>query len=180
MRHRGLRGNVTRGTRVMAGLRSRALGPGARSWLTSVAGPRFESAARTSIERRMWSAGRRLVPSPGRGDASQASHRMVSPAIHRGSRTPPRLPALRSPRGSRKFQFAVRRTRRRSKNTGDESWLRCLTTESWRRKRGHTFCRHTPRRRGIQRVLVSANVTRWIVRRGLSSSRALRGPVGGR
>src|SRR3569832_1508918 len=49
MRHRGLRGNVTRGTRVMAGLRSRALGPGARSWLTSVAGPRFESAARTSF-----------------------------------------------------------------------------------------------------------------------------------
>src|SRR3569833_3272000 len=68
----------------------------------------------------MWSAGRRLVPSPGRGDASQASHRMVSPAIHRGSRTPPRLPALRSPRGG-----AMRRrrgpARGRPKNTGDET-----------------------------------------------------------
>src|SRR6185312_2280740 len=66
-----------------------------------------------------WSAGRRLSPHKGeRGRLRKASHRVVSPAIHRGSRTPPRLPALRSPRGSRDLQFGLRRTRRRSKNTG--------------------------------------------------------------
>src|SRR6185312_17460178 len=32
--------NALRDPRAMAGLRSRALGPGARSWLTGVAGPR--------------------------------------------------------------------------------------------------------------------------------------------
>jgi hypothetical protein len=53
------------------------------------------------------SAGRRLVPRGARGRLRKASHRMVSPAIHRGSRTPPRLPALRSPRGSRELDFAT-------------------------------------------------------------------------
>ena len=41
-----------RGSRAVAGLRSRALRPGARSWLTGVAGPRAESAARTPKSRR--------------------------------------------------------------------------------------------------------------------------------
>src|SRR6185437_8957855 len=51
-------------------------------------------------ERRMWSAGRRLSSHEGRGRLRKASHRVTSPVTHRGPRTPPRLPALRSPRGS--------------------------------------------------------------------------------
>jgi len=52
-----VRADVAFHPRAMAGLRLRALGPGARSWLTGVAGPRSESAARTSrdtpqVERR--------------------------------------------------------------------------------------------------------------------------------
>ena len=88
--------------RAMAGLRSRAIGPGARSWLTGawlVHAP--ESAARHHEIRRMWSAGRRVPPIARRnGVIARRPARMVSPAIHRGFRRPPRLPALRSPRGS--------------------------------------------------------------------------------
>jgi hypothetical protein len=85
-----------------------------RGWST------FSKARPVSRRTPLWSAGRRLSPHKGdRGRLRKASHRMVSPAIHRGSRTPPRLPALRSPRGSRDLQFGLRRTRRRSKNAGD-------------------------------------------------------------
>ena len=66
-----------------------------RGWST------FSKARPGSRKTPPWSAGRRLAPHKGaRGRLRKASHRMVSPAIHRGSRTPPRLPALRSPRGS--------------------------------------------------------------------------------
>ena len=53
-----------------------------------------------SLERRKWSAGRRLSSSEGRGRLRKASHRAVSPTAHREPRKLPRLPALRSPRGS--------------------------------------------------------------------------------
>jgi hypothetical protein len=47
----------------MAGLRSQAIGPAARSWLTGVAGPRSRKRGPHLVaERRMWSAGRRLPP----------------------------------------------------------------------------------------------------------------------
>ena len=83
-----------------------------RGWST------FSKARPVSRRTPLWSAGRRLVPRGARGRLRKASHRMVSPAIHRGSRTPPRLPALRSPRGSEELELGRRRTRRRSKNTG--------------------------------------------------------------
>ena len=44
MRRRGLRSNALRSTRAMAGLRSQALGPAARSWLTGVASSTFSEA----------------------------------------------------------------------------------------------------------------------------------------
>ena len=122
--------------RAMAGLRSRAIGPGARSWLTGAWRVHaHESAARHLEIRRMWSAGRRLVPSPGRGDASQASHRMVSPAIHRGSRTPPRLPALRSPRWGRRIGI------RRCGVPGADQRTRAMARAcTWRVERAAPVC----------------------------------------
>ena len=59
----------TSNSRAMAGLRSRALGPGARSWLTGVAGPCSRKRGPHIARTPQWSAGRRLVPSPERGDA---------------------------------------------------------------------------------------------------------------
>ena len=96
MRRRGLRGNVPRNSRAMAGLRSQALRPAARSWLTGVPGPRSRKRGPSVAERRQWSAGRRLVPKGARGRLRTASHQAISPIAHRASRTPPRLPALRS------------------------------------------------------------------------------------
>ena len=44
MRRRGPEGDVPSRSRAMAGLRSRAIGPGARSWLTGVASSTFSKA----------------------------------------------------------------------------------------------------------------------------------------
>ena len=60
----------------MAGLRSRAIGPGARSWLTGVAGPRSRKRGPRIAERRKWSAGRRVPPlRKEERDARKTSHR---------------------------------------------------------------------------------------------------------
>ena len=84
-----------------------------RGWST------FSKARPVSRRTPLWSAGRRLVPRGARGRLRKASHRAASPAAHRRARTPPRLPALRSPRGSEELELAMRRTRRRSNNAGD-------------------------------------------------------------
>jgi hypothetical protein len=57
MRRRGPEANVAFGTRAMAGLRSRAIGPGARSWLTGVAGPRSRKRGPSVAERRRGAPG---------------------------------------------------------------------------------------------------------------------------
>src|SRR5690348_3209072 len=64
---------------------------------------------------------RREAPSSDRKEEGDAFARCLGRLRQplRGSRKPPRLPALRSPRGSRELHFGLRRTRRRSKNTGD-------------------------------------------------------------
>jgi hypothetical protein len=95
--------NVASHSRAMAGLRSRAIRPGARSWLTSVAGPRFESAARPVAERRSGAPeGASFLRE--RGDAfAQRPTGRASQAAHRGPRKPQRLSALRSPLGEPRF-----------------------------------------------------------------------------
>jgi hypothetical protein len=72
-----------------------------RGWST------FSKARPVSRRTPLWSAGRRLVPRGARGRLRKASHRAASPAAHRRARTPPRLPALRSPRGSEELDFAT-------------------------------------------------------------------------
>src|SRR6185503_8998294 len=57
MRRRGPEANVAFGTRAMAGLRSQALGPAARSWLTGVAGPRSRKRGPSVAERRCGAPG---------------------------------------------------------------------------------------------------------------------------
>ena len=98
-----------------------------RGWST------FSKARPVSRRTPPWSAGRRLSPHKGeRGRLRKASHRMVSPAIHRGSRTPPRLPALRPPRGSEELDFATAAYPAPIKEHGRcrAPYRRCLTIES--------------------------------------------------
>ncbi len=52
----------TPNSRAMAGLRSQALRPAARSWLTGVAGPRSRKRGPRSRRTPPWSAGRRVPP----------------------------------------------------------------------------------------------------------------------
>ena len=133
MRRRGLRGNVTRSSRAMAGLRSQALRPAARSWLTSVAGPRFESAARASQNAAAERRKARSYPIA----REERDHRKTSHL--QGPRKPQRLPALRSPRsGACEIDEQRGPARGRPKNTGDESCLR---------RRSRLFL-SSPRRRG--------------------------------
>src|SRR3569832_2537903 len=89
-------------SRAMAGLRSQALRPAARSWLTGVAGPRSRKRGphidRTPhVERREAPLffGREGTPSQSVPPDGFARHPSG------GFAKPPRLPALRSPRGAR-------------------------------------------------------------------------------
>ena len=82
-----------------------------------------------------WSAGRRLPPiarrkeTPSQGVSGGFASRSGS------DRKLPRLPALRSPRkGSEELDFGLRRTRRRSKNTGDGACQRSIAC-GWRAAR---------------------------------------------
>jgi hypothetical protein len=125
MRRRGPEANVASGTRAMAGLRSRAIGPGARSWLTGVAGPRSRKRGPRIAERRKWSAGRRVPPIATRnGTLARRPTGRVSQTAHRGPRKPQRLPALRSPRWE--TGIAIRNEGlpgADTKNTGDDARL---------------------------------------------------------
>jgi len=92
--------NALRDPRAMAGLRSRAIGPGARSWLTGVAGPRSRKRGPTSrrtpqVERRK---ARSSASQRRNGTLARRPTGRVSQTAHRGPRKPQRLPALRSPR----------------------------------------------------------------------------------
>jgi len=83
----------------MAGLRSQALRPAARSWLTGVAGPRSRKRGPRIAERRRGAPeGAFLRFATEERDARKTSHGRVSQTAHRGPRKPQRLPALRSPR----------------------------------------------------------------------------------
>jgi hypothetical protein len=92
--------NALRDPRAMAGFRSRAIGPGARSWLTGVAGPRSRKRGPTSrrtpqVERRK---ARSSASQRRNGAIARRPIGRVSQTAHRGPRKPQRLPALRSPR----------------------------------------------------------------------------------
>src|SRR6185437_15316663 len=89
----------TPNSRAMAGLRSQALRPAARSWLTGVAGPRSRKRGPRIAERRRGAPeGAFLRFATEERDARKTSHGCVSQTAHRGPRKPQRLPALRSPR----------------------------------------------------------------------------------
>ena len=106
--------------RAMAGLRSRAIGPGARSWLTGawlVHAP--ESAARHHEIRRMWSAGRRVPPIARRNGVIVRPPPGWSRRPSIGGFAHPRVCRRSAPLdGGEELDFGLRRTRRRSKNTG--------------------------------------------------------------
>ena len=139
-----------------------------RGWST------FSEARPVSREtRRTWSAGRRVPPIARRnGVIARRPARMVSPAIHRGFRRPPRLPALRSPRGS-----AMRRRTRAcpgptSRIRAAERWLArrsfaeagCLTIESERRSARATppgvMRGHSPSKTGVNALVTRASMMR--------------------
>ena len=90
-----------------------------RGWSTyRKRGPRI-------AERRQWSAGRRLSSGQKRGDAFAQRPTGWFAATHRGSRTPPRLPALRSPLWEPRIGSRDEGSPGADiKNTGDESCLR--------------------------------------------------------
>jgi hypothetical protein len=150
MRRRGPEGDVPSCTRAMAGLRSQALGPAARSWLTGVA-MSTSSEARPAYRKNAASGapgGAFLLTKGGRGRLRKASHRMVSPAIHRGL-AHPRVSRRSAPlEGSEDLEFARGPARGRPKNAGDFLWLVCKRIEE-RAARAHSP--FVPAKAGIQR-----------------------------
>jgi len=120
MRRRGLRGNVTRSSRAMAGLRSQAIRPTARSWLTGVAGPRAESAARASQNAASGAPGGASFRKE-RGDAFAKRPTGWSRRPSTGGLAHPRVCRRSAPLFGGVKEGEERRTRRRSKNTGDDA-----------------------------------------------------------
>jgi hypothetical protein len=149
-------GDVPSCTRAMAGLRSQASGPAARSWLTGVAMSTF-SEARPAYRKNAASGapgGAFLLTKGGRGRLRKASHRMVSPAIHRGL-AHPRVSRRSAPlEGSEDLEFASGPARGRPKNAGDFLWLVCKRIEE-RAARAHSP--FVPAKAGIQRWLTTGS-----------------------
>ena len=123
MRRRGLRSNALRSSRAMAGLRSRALGPGARSWLTGVAGPRSRKRGPRIAERRSGAPeGAFLRFATEERDARKTSHRACFADRPPGASQAPApagapLPSM----GAGNCNSRRGPARGRPKNTGDEA-----------------------------------------------------------
>src|SRR6185312_4485015 len=133
-----VRSNALRDPRAMAGLRSQALRPAARSWLTGVAGPRSRKRGPTSrrtpqVERRK---ARSSASHRGNGAIARRPIGRVSQTAHRGPRKPQRLPALHSPRGERDEVKQRGPAGADTKNTGDDSRLYArMSAAPWFRNR---------------------------------------------
>ena len=97
-----VRANVAFHSRAMAGLRSQAIGPAARSWLTGVAGPRSRKRG-PHIDRTPHVERREAPLFFGReGDAfAKRPTGWLSPAIHRGFRKAPASAGAPLPSGER-------------------------------------------------------------------------------
>jgi hypothetical protein len=130
--------NALRDPRAMAGLRSQALRPAARSWLTGVAGPRSRKRGPHVARTPPWSAGRRVPPL--RNGGTGRSQDVPSGVFRR-----PPTGGLASPSACRRSAPLTGagncssrrgRTRRRPKNTGDDSRLYArMSAAPWFRNR---------------------------------------------
>ena len=135
MRRRGPEANVAFGTRAMAGLRSRAIGPGARSWLTGVAGPRSRKRGPSVAERRCGAPGGAFLLTREKGDAFAKRPTGWSRRPSTGGLANPRVCRRSAPlEGAKNWNWqcgvpgADQRTRAMNR-------VRCLTFESVRRTR---------------------------------------------
>jgi len=121
MRRRGPEGDVPSRSRAMAGLRSRAIGPGARSWLTGVASSTFSKAR--PAHRKNAAVERREAPFSSQRRKETPRKRLIE-RLRRpltGGLANPRVCRRSAPlEGSRDLDNGVPGA---AKNTGDESWL---------------------------------------------------------
>src|SRR6185312_3800819 len=121
-----VRSNALRDPRAMAGLRSQALRPAARSWLTGVAGPRSRKRGPTSrrtpqVERRK---ARSSASHRGNGTLRKTSHRVCFASRPPGVSQTPAPAGAPLPSGSRELQFREGLPGADTKNTGDDARAR--------------------------------------------------------
>ena len=129
--------------RAMAGLRSQALRPAARSWLTGVAGPRSRKRGPHVARTPPWSAGRRVPPlrNGGTGRSQDVPRACFADRPPGASQAPAPAGAPLPSLGDGNCNSQRGPARGRPKNTGDES--RPSSFRGTRRKRVHARLRGT-------------------------------------